>query len=329
MHGPEAKRRTQVRGTRPSGTCASASAAAPAPELFVGVDGGATKTLLRLEDARGRVLGEGRGGAANIRLSAEESWRSIRDALAQALQQAGLGPDADAARLHCGAGLAGAGVAEARDRFLSAPHPFARLVVRPDGYAACLGAHGGEDGAVIAVGTGVIGFQAEAGRESRVGGWGFPYGDEGGGAWLGMEAVRQTLRWLDGRAPENAPEDPLLEAVHARFDRDLSRLAAWASGAGATGFAQVAPLVVEHARGASPLARALLREAAREVDSIGQALAAASARPLPCCLLGGLGPAVEPWLGDALRARLVPPRHDALSGALLMARQDAAAEGVA
>jgi glucosamine kinase len=296
------------------------SAGAPGNDLFVGVDGGATKTLLRLEDAQGRVLGEGRGGAANIRLSVEGSWRSIREALAQATSEAGLNLDDGRHRLHCGAGLAGTEVAAARDRFLAAAHPFARLVLRSDGYTACFGAHGGGDGAVIAVGTGTIGFQVEARQESRVGGWGFPHGDEGSGAWLGLEAVRRTLHWLDGRAPS----DPLLEAIHARFDGDLDRLVVWANGASATEFAQVAPLVVEHAGQGTPLALALAREAAGEVDRIGRALAAKSRRPLPCCLLGGLGRFIEPWLEEALRARLVPCKHDAVQGALLMARADPA-----
>jgi glucosamine kinase len=183
-------------------------------------------------------------------------------------------------------------------------------------YTACVGAHGGSDGAVIAVGTGTIGFQVEAGKESRVGGWGFPHGDEGSGAWLGLEAIRRTLHWLDGRAPE----DPLLQAVQARFDGDLDRLLTWANGASATEFAQLAPLVVEHAERGAPLALALGRQAAAEVDRISRALTAKSQRPLPCCLLGGLGRFVEPWLEEALRARLVPCRYDAVKGALLLVR---------
>lgn len=292
------------------------SAALPDSDLFVGVDGGATKTRLRLEDAQGQVLGKGHGGAANIRLSVEGSWHSIREALAQALSQAGLSLDDGRYRLHCGAGLAGCEVAAARDRFLATAHPFARLVLRSDGYTACLGAHDGEDGAVIAVGTGTIGFQVEAGRESRVGGWGFPHGDEGGGAWLGLKAVRRTLQWLDGRAPA----DPLLEAVQARFDGDLGKLVAWANSASATEFGEMAPLVVEQAGYGTKLALALARQAAGEIDRIGMALAAKSQAPLPCSLLGGLGQFVEPWLGQALRLRLVPARHDALQGALLMVR---------
>jgi glucosamine kinase len=297
------------------------SAAVPVSDLFVGVDGGATKTLLRLEDAQGHLLGQGHGDAANIRLSVEGSWRSIREALAQALSQAGLSLDNDRHRLHCGAGLAGTEVAAACDQFLAAAHPFARLVVRSDGYTTCLGAHGGEDGAVIAVGTGTIGFQVEAGQETRVSGWGFPHGDEGSGASLGLEAVRRTLQWLDGRAPA----DPLLEAVLARFDGDLTKLVTWANAASATEFGEIAPLVVEHVGRGTPLAILLVREAAGELDRIGRALAAKSRRPLPCSLLGGLGQFMEPWIEEPLRARLVPGRYDAVQGALLMVRADVAA----
>jgi glucosamine kinase len=294
-------------------------------DLFVGVDGGATKTLVRLEDGQGTLLGEAHGGAANIRLSVEGSWRSIRGALAQALAQAGLTVDTGGHRLFCGAGLAGTEVAAACRGFLAAPHPFARLVLRSDGYTACLGAHAGEDGATISVGTGTIGFQVEGGRDSRVSGWGFPHGDEGSGAWLGLAAIRRTLQWLDGRAPA----DPLLEAVHARFNGDLEALVTWANASSATEFGEIAPLVVEQAARQSPFALALAREAGREIDRVGQALAAQSRRALPCCLLGGLAAFLEPWLEPALRARLRPARLAPVRGALLMIRADIAAGAVA
>jgi glucosamine kinase len=298
------------------------SAPRTSADVFVGVDGGATKTLLRIEDSEGRVLGHGRGGAANIRLSVGESWRSILDALNQALAQAGFGLDDPAHRLHCGVGIAGTEVVAARDHFIAAANPFASLIVRSDGYTACLGAHGGDDGAVIAVGTGTIGFQVEGGRESRVGGWGFPHGDEGGGALLGLEAVRRTLQWLDGRQPV----DELLEAVNARFDGDQGRLVSWANAARETEFGEIAPLVLEHARKETPLALSIVRAAAAELDRVGIALAHKSVRPLPCSMLGGLGKFYEPFLGAELQARLAPARFDSVQGALIMARAAFVAE---
>ncbi len=93
------------------------NALSPAMKIFVGVDGGATKTLLRIENAAGTLLGQGHGGAANIRLSVEDSWHSIREALAEALSQAGLSLMSDRYQLYCGAGLAGTELAEARDHF--------------------------------------------------------------------------------------------------------------------------------------------------------------------------------------------------------------------
>jgi N-acetylglucosamine kinase-like BadF-type ATPase len=202
----------------------SPTGAAPR-DILVGVDGGGTKTLVRIEDRDGRQLGHGQGGPANVQHSVEGSWRSILDAVGKALAQAGLSLDDRRHRLFCGAGLAGTEVVSAHDRFLATPHPFARLIVKSDGYISCLGAHDGRDGMVIAIGTGTIAFQIEDGREERAGGWGFPHGDEGGGAWLGLEAVRLTFHALDGRAESS----PLTDAVFDRFDRDLNRLVSFAT----------------------------------------------------------------------------------------------------
>ncbi|HEY0791612.1 MAG TPA: BadF/BadG/BcrA/BcrD ATPase family protein [Chthoniobacterales bacterium] len=289
----------------------------PTQDLYIGIDGGATKTLVRVENAQHEVLGEGHGGPANIRLSVEGSWRSIHEALQQAMAQAGLRLDAEGYRFHCGAGLAGTEVAAACDQFVNSRHPFARLVLKSDGYTSCLGAHAGRDGALIAIGTGTVAYQIEGSRECKVGGWGFPHGDEGSGAWLGLEAVRLTLQWLDGRSGPS----PLLETVHAHFGSDLVRLVVWANQANATQFAQIAPLVIEHVKRRTPLALTLIQQAAHEIDRLGAAMAAQSLdQALPCSLLGGLAPFIEPWLGEALRARLVPCKLDAVHGALFMIR---------
>ena len=145
----------------------------------------------------------------------------------------------------------------------------------------------------------------------KAGGWGFPHGDEGSGAWLGLEAVRLTLHWLDGRDEPS----PLLESVYA-FDNDLMRLVIWANQANATQFAQIAPLVIEHVK-RTPLAVTLIRQAAGEIDRLGSAPAAQSLKKNRS-LLGGLAQFVEPWLGDSLRSRLAPCESDSVSGALLM-----------
>ena len=290
----------------------------PMQDIFIGIDGGATKTIARVEDAHGEFLGQGQGGPANIRLSVEGSWQSIHDALREALGKPGLRLDDGQHRFYCGAGLAGTEVPSACDQFVNTPHPFARLILKSDGYTSCLGAHGGGDGAMIAIGTGTVGYEIEADKEYKVGGWGFPHGDEGSGALLGLEAVRLTLHWLDGRGEPS----PLLEAVYAHFDRDLNRLVVWANQANATQFAQIAPIVIEQVKRQTPLAVTLIQQAAREIDRLAAALAAQSIdKALPCSLLGGLAMFIEPWLGEPLRRRLVPCKLDAVHGAVLMIRK--------
>jgi glucosamine kinase len=185
---------------------------------------------------------------------------------------------------------------------------------------ACVGAHAGGDGAIIIVGTGVVGYQIYQDKTKSVGGWGFPHDDEGGGAWLGLEVSRLTFQWLDGRGAVS----PLLEEVFAYFKNDVNEFTTWANCATSNEFARLAPLVVNHSLKDDELAHKLMRQAARAVDSVAAALEKhhpQDVTPLPCCLFGGIAPFIESWLSPELQARLTPRQGDANSGAILMARE--------
>src|SRR5581483_8183636 len=142
-----------------------------ADELFLGIDGGATRCRARIRDLDGRALGEGHAGPANSRLGLEAAMREIVAAAGAAAREAGFA-EGSLARLHAGLGLAGVtGPAEAAT-VMAAPHPFASVVVDNDAYAAWLGAFGGADGAILIVGTGTCGLAVVEGRRINVGGWG-------------------------------------------------------------------------------------------------------------------------------------------------------------
>jgi len=81
----------------------------------------------------------------------------------------------------------------------------ATVAVGDDTDAALAGAFRGGPGIVLVAGTGsgAAGRDA-AGRAARVGGHGFLLGDEGGGYWIGREAVRAALRAADGTGPSTA-----------------------------------------------------------------------------------------------------------------------------
>ena len=102
-------------------------------------------------------------------------------------------------------------------------HPFASVRFISDGLAACLGAHGGADGAVVVAGTGSIGVGLIGRRELRFGGYGFPISDEGSGADIGLQAIKLALRAAD----ERGETSPLLEEVLGFFDHDPCQAVAW------------------------------------------------------------------------------------------------------
>ncbi len=288
--------------------------------LLVGVDGGASKCTVRIEDTQGQLLGEAMSGPANIRLSVEQTWHSIRTALDAVLHPLGLSFEKDQARLQVGMGLAGSEVKEAYDAFLQKAKGFRTLIVASDAHTACLGAHNGNDGAVMIIGTGVIGLQIEQAHISKVGGFGFPHDDRGGGAWLGMQAIHTTLCWLDGRSPASE----LAHRVYEKFNCHLDHLVTWANQANSTAFAELAPLVIEQANHGDAKAIQLMKTGACAIDEVDKALRAKQIDQntfLPCALVGGVAEFMQPYLGEALRERLRPCQLPPVSGAILLLRE--------
>jgi glucosamine kinase len=296
-----------------------------AQDIFIGIDGGGTQSKVRVENSTGNLLGQAISGPANIRLSVDEAWRSIYTALEKILKPLAISLADKNYHFHAGLGLAGCEIIEAARAFLNRAHFFKSIQLVSDAHAACIGAHQGEAGAIIIAGTGLIGYQMEAGQSSRVSGWGFPHDDEGGGAWLGLQAIRLTLQWLDQRRKKS----PLVEDIFAYFEQDQAKLVAWANDANSSEFARLAPIVINHSQQQEAAAVRLMKKAAYAIDRVAYALKKMRRHQpaLPCCLLGGIAPFIEPWLRPELRSTFVARRGDASMGAILMLRQQIAIEG--
>ncbi len=275
--------------------------------LLLGIDGGASKTILRLEDSAGNLLGEVTTGPANIQLDCKRAWQSILEGLNQLKSAAG-------SPIYAVAGVAGTEVPEALATFLATPHPFAKLTVLSDAELACVAAHGGKDGGIVVAGTGMIALKRVQGQVKRISGWGFPHDDEGGGAWLGLQAVRATLQWLDGRAEPSA----LAEAVHGHFKCSQAQLVTWATQANATAYATLAPLVVQAAGEGDGAAILLLKQAAHIVETLIMRLDLAD---LPMALMGGLACYLQPYLSPMLQGKLTQSLLSPQAGAVLLARR--------
>ncbi len=296
-----------------------------APLFVAGVDGGGTGTRVRLQNTAGHTLGQGEAGPSGLGQGTEQAWRHVLQALAAAFAQAGL-PPAPPADIALGLGLAGAGVPAQRAAFLQADPGFARCALANDGVTQLLGAHGGGAGIVVASGTGsVAAARDEAGHTHQCGGWGYPVGDEGSGAWLGLQAMRHAHAVLDGREAPTA----LAAAVFREAGADAPSLLAWCADAGARRYAELAPLVFRSAENGCGRAQALLQAAADELARLVWALQPAGAAAdadagtptaWPVVASGSVGVRLAPLWPAALRARLVQPAGDSMAGALHLVR---------
>jgi glucosamine kinase len=283
--------------------------------LFIGIDGGGTHCRARIEDEAGRYLGAGAAGAAATRLGVDSSIAAITNAALAAAQDAGLGADA-LRQMHAGIGLAGIGRKGVLDELTRHAHPFRNTTFAGDALIACLGAHDGQDGGIVIAGTGSVGFAIVGGREHRIGGYGFPISDEGSGAEVGLHAIRLSLRAHDGRIGQT----PLTRDLMARFSDDPFAVVAWADRATATEFASFARRVFEYAEDGDAIAERIVRNAARQIGVLAMRLKQVAPR---VSLLGGLAAPLGKWLEPKVREQLTPPAHDAVAGALLLARREA------
>ncbi|HEX8406913.1 MAG TPA: BadF/BadG/BcrA/BcrD ATPase family protein [Duganella sp.] len=290
-------------------------------EFLLGVDGGGSGTRVRLARADGIDLATGTGGPSALSLGIAGAWAAIDDAAAQAFGAAGLDfPDKSAIAI--GLGMAGVHNRQWAAAFIAANPGYAQLALESDGHTTVLGAHAGQPGAIIALGTGSVGeVKLADGRHIEMGGWGFPSGDEASGAWMGLRAANHLQQVLDGRMPANAFANAVAQTCGAGGGAPEQRrdaLQNWLAKATQTTYAQLARAVLQHGE-SNPTAHAILLEAGREVEVLANALDASGALPIALC--GGLGAPLRPYLPPAILQRSVAPQGDSAAGALRLIRQ--------
>ena len=283
---------------------------------FLGIDAGGTKCRARLTDVAGHIIGQGLAGPANVRIGVPKAFAAIEDAYSQATRQAEL--DAQAiASIHAGIGIAGIRREGAKEELQVQPFPFHATTIKSDGYIANMGAHSGRDGGIVVIGTGSIAVGRVAGKDIQIGGYGFPISDEGSGAYIGLQAIRMTLRASDGRIAHSS----LTHNFFQKFNNETRSIVGWMDKATATDYASLAPLVVEAAEAGDEVGCAILEKAASHIELMVQGLFQAGVPR--CSLTGGLSKSLEPWVSHEIQTRLVVAEGDALDGALWLARQNA------
>ncbi len=284
-------------------------------KFFLGIDAGGTKCSARLTNEKGDVIGEGLAGPANTNIGIKKVFRTIMDAAKRATKDAGL-TALDMEDYHVGIGVAGIDRHGAYQTLQDMDYPFRSVIIKNDAYIANLGAHQGEDGGTVVVGTGSVAVGQIGDKFIRVGGYGFPISDEGSGSYIGLAAIRITVRACDGRIPHS----DLTRQLWEHFYKDSHIIVAWMDKANASEYAALAPTVLKAALNGDRYARQIMERAARHIGLLIHSLESSGITRIS--MFGGLSKPIKPWLTPDIRRNVVTPKGDALNGALLMAKRN-------
>jgi N-acetylglucosamine kinase-like BadF-type ATPase len=297
------------------------------PQYFLGVDGGQSSTTALIGDESGRVIGFGRGGPCN-HVSAEEARARFTSAVggcvAQARQAAGLGGDV---RYETACYGFSGGPAD-KESLVAEMFRAGKRLVTHDAFIALCGAHAGAPGIITIAGTGSISFGRGAnGRLMRAGGWGYVFGDEGGGFDLTRQALRAALRVDEGWGPPTLLRDALLKATGAK---DANELMHQFYGGKLTRpqMAALSRLVDKAALAGDVVAYGILTEAAQQLAGISLAVRKKTFGAKECAPVAYIGGVFKSaGLLERFRtllerdglATVAPPKHGPAAGALLEA----------
>lgn len=290
----------------------------------VGIDGGGSNLRVAVVDAEMRVLAQVTRGTANPSgIGREAAAGLIQAALREVVAQAGQPIAA------VGIGVAGASAAHAGEWLratVGAVLPGIPVAASMDHEIALVGANGERRGVLILAGTGSVAYGVNAAGESaQAGGWGYLLGDEGGGYWMGVEALRAVTRAADaGQAVTEGLAGRALAAIERTEPKEVIGWL-YRTPPPIREVAALAGLVLDQAAEGDPQAAEIVARAAEALAGLVETIQRRLGMTQPrMAFAGGLLTAENP-LSWALCERLglvaIPsPRYPPVVGAALLAR---------
>ena len=233
--------------------------------LYIGIDGGGTKTTCAVGDDVSVLAVESAPGSNIIRVGEEQATAALREAIARVCTTAAVSP----VRVKgvC-IGIAGAShpeVQQAVREMARQALPNAEVNVVGDMVIAMEAALNHHPGVVAIAGTGSIVYgRNQRGETARAGGWGYRISDEGSAQWIGRMAVAEVMRAVDtGR--ETILLERIIEEWKLESRDDLVR---HANATPAPNFAGLFPVVQKAAGNRDALAGEILTRAGAELANL-------------------------------------------------------------
>lgn len=295
-----------MRGAPASSPTQDASNESEHPGPFaLGIDAGGSSTRWLLMAADGGIAGAGRvGPVSGIQLHDEARATTLAriDELLSACLEIGRPERVVAGVTGIERGSREAALLQTAIADTLALDP-SKVTVLQDIVTAYLSTFRPGAGVLVYAGTGSIALHLTAGGELlRAGGHGYLIDDEGGGYWIGREALKRVLRRTDAAG---APDDgALARALYRELGgSSWDHVRSVVYQGGRARLAALTPAVAMTASRGDADARAVLAAAGVELARLAQVVAGRLGQVLPVALAGGVA-RCGPALVEPLRAAL-------------------------
>ncbi|MBF9134087.1 N-acetylglucosamine kinase [Plantactinospora sp. S1510] len=238
--------------------------------MFLGVDGGGTKTAFCLLRADGAIVAQATTASSYYFSEGIDLVpRVLKEGIGAVCATAGITP-ADIAFAFFGIPTYGE-VSDDIAALDAAPREVLghdRYRVDNDMVCGWSGSVAAADGINVISGTGSMTYGERAGQGLRVGGWSELFGDEGSAYWIAIRGLQAFSRMSDGRQPAGPLLDVLREHLALAADLDLIDVVVnrWQGDRGR--IAALSPLVTRAADQGDEAAAAILAEAGRELAQL-------------------------------------------------------------
>ena len=248
---------------------------------YLGIDGGGTKTAFALADSEGKVLRTARYPGCNpVDIGMQQAQTILKEGIDDILR------DIPRSAVSLFAGMAGGTTGDHQQilgqffRRLG----FGSVSNHNDAQNAIAVALKGQDGVLAIMGTGSIVYAVSGERKHRIGGYGYLFGEYGGGYDIGNLGIRAALSASDGSGPETMLRQLVDEKVGSSFPDNIASF--YKGGKGYV--ASFAPLVLAAYHAKDPVAEEILRDSIGQLARQIRAAAGMVAENAPIVLAGGL-----------------------------------------
>ena len=291
--------------------------------FFLGIDGGGTKTVFKLEDENGNIVNTVSKGAVNPNdVGMDMSQEILKDGINEVCRGIPF------SRVTMFAGIAGGGLTSNNAKLLNS-------------FFAKFGFNAFENGSdienlvalapalkciLVIMGTGFIVFALNGEERKRIGGWGQFFDDGGSGYSLGRDAIAAVLCEGDGSGAKTMLTELLEEKLGQSAEAHLARF----YEGGKKYIAEFSGLVFDAARLGDSVAAEILEKnmeyVARRINTALHSLGAEENGKIPVLFSGGISnekevlfPLIEKELPQGV-CELKQIRSEAVDGALARAK---------